>query len=163
MQLRTEIRVTPNTQRLLDHFGEAIKPGVMAGMELTVQAAEAEIVKYTPVDQGILRASVFGRVVDQWPRVQGVLGSPLVYAAPVEAGSRPHWPPSAPIQAWVHRKFGLSGKEMIRVAFLVARAISRRGTRGHHMFARGVALAERLAPRFLEAAVNRVAQTLSDR
>lgn len=163
MQLRTEIRVAPNTDRLLNHFGEAVKPGVIAGMQLTVQAAEAEIVKYTPVDQGILRASIFGRVVDLWPRVQGVLGSPLPYAAAVEEGSLPHWPPKAPIEAWVHRKFGLSGKEMIRVAFLVRRAISSRGGYGHFMFTRGLELAERLAPRFLQAAVNRVAQTLSDR
>lgn len=163
MQLRTDIRVTPNTDRLLNHFGEVVKPGVIAGMQLTVQAAEAEIVKYTPVDQGILRGSVVGRVVDLWPRVQGVLGSPLTYAAPVEFGSRPHWPPRAPIQAWVHRKIGLAGKEMIRVAFLIARAISRRGTRGYHMFQRGLDLAVRLAPRFLEASVNRVVQPLSDR
>jgi hypothetical protein len=163
MQLKAEVRIDAKTQRLLNQFGEELKPGVLAGMELTVQAAEAEVAKYTPVDQGILRASAYGRVVDQWPRVQGVLGSPLAYAEPVERGSRPHWPPRAPIVAWVQRTFGLSGKEAMRVGFLVARKISRQGTPPHRMYERGLRLAEQLAPRFLTAAVNRVAQALSDR
>jgi hypothetical protein len=157
------IRIDRKSDRVLHHLDEELHPAVIGAMELTVQAAEAEVVKYTPVDQGILRGSVYGRVVDQWPRVQGLLGSPLVYAEPVEYGSRPHWPPRAPIQSWVHRKFGFLGQAMIRVAFLVARAISRHGTRAHGMFQRGLALAERVGPRFLEAALKRVEQSLSDR
>jgi hypothetical protein len=127
-----------------------------------MQAAEAETVQNTPVDQGTLMGSVYGRVVDLWPVVEGHLGSPMLHAVPVELGSVPHWPPRGPIQAWVHRKFGLSGKEMISVAFLVARAISRHGTRAHHMFQQGYDLAQRLAPRFIDAAVERVAKSLSD-
>jgi hypothetical protein len=163
MQLITQVKLSPNTQRLLMNFGEELKPAVIAGMELTMAAAEAETVQHTPTDQGTLSASVYGRVVDLWPVIEGHLGSPLPYALPVELGSKPHWPPRAPIQAWVHRKFGLSGKEMISVAFLVARAISRRGTRAHHMFQQGYDLAQRLAPRFVGAAVERVAKTFSDR
>jgi hypothetical protein len=132
-------------------------------MELTMQVAEAETATLTPVDQGILRASIYGRVVELWPTVEGHLGSPLVYAEPVEYGSRPHWPPRAPIQAWVRRKFGLAGRELLSVAFLVARAISRRGTRGHFMFQQGFRKAQEVAPRFIGAAVERVAKSLSDR
>jgi len=157
------IQIDRQTERLLYHFDEELKPALIAGMELTMAAAEAEVVKYTPVDQGILRASVYGRVVDQWPKITGLLGSPLAYAEPVEYGSRPHWPPRAPIESWVHRTFGVSGKAMMRIAFLVARAISKRGGYGHFMFTRGLEMAERVGPRFIEAAVRRVEQTLSDR
>jgi len=163
MDLTVQVKLSPNTQQLLTHFGDVLRPAIIAGMELTMQAAEAEVVQKTPVDQGTLRGSAYGRVVDLWPVVEGHLGSPLIYALPVEEGSKPHWPPRAPIQAWVHRKFGLSGKEMISVAFLVARAMSRRGTRAHHMFQQGFELAQRLAPRLVGAAVERVSRTLSDR
>ena len=163
MSASVTIQIDPHTDRLLHHFDAELKPALIAGMELTVSAAEAEVVKWTPVDQGILRASVYGRVVDQWPKVIGLLGSPLVYAEAINDGSKPHWPPRAPIQAWVHRKFGVSGPVMMRIAFLVARAISRRGTRAHGNFTRGLAMAERVGPRFIEAAVRRVEQTLSDR
>lgn len=163
MELQTEITLSPNTRLLLDRFSEELRPAVIVGMELTVQAAEAETAENTPVDQGTLRASIYGRVVDLWPMIEGHLGSPLPYAEPVELGSRPHWPTRAPIQAWVHRKFGVSGKEMVRIAFLVSRAISRRGTRAHGMFQRGLRVAEQVGPRFIGAAVERVSRHLSDR
>lgn len=163
MQIRAQVRLTENTQQFLGRFGEIMRPAVMAGMELTMQSVEAEVVKRTPVDQGLLRASISGRVVDLWPRVEGIAGSPLPYVTPVELGSQPHWPPREPIQSWVRRKFGVTGKAMVSLAFLVARAISRRGTRPHHMFQQGLALGQQLAPRVIGAAVERVAQRYSDR
>lgn len=128
-----------------------------------MQLAEAETAQRTPVDQGTLRASEYGRVVDLWPIVEGHLGSPLAYAEPVEYGAKPHWPPPGPIQGWVHRKLGLSGKEMVRVAFLVARAISRRGTRGHFMFQAGLQKAREVGPRLVAAAVEAFEKRFSDR
>lgn len=44
-----------------------------------------------------------------------------LYAADVEFGTRPHWPPISALQGWAQRH-GIP-------AFLVARAISRRGTK----------------------------------
>lgn len=53
------------------------------------------------------------------------------YAPYVEGGTRPHFPPAANLQPWVERVLGLSGAEARHKAFLIARAISRRGTRAH--------------------------------
>lgn len=163
MHLRAELRIDPQTQRLLTQGGEVVHQAIVAGMDLTVQAVEAVVAERTPVDQGTLRASIYGRVVDQWPRIDGVVGSPLVYAEPVELGSRPHWPPPSAIQGWVHRKFGLAGREMVRVAFLVARAISRRGTRGHFMFRQGLQYGERVGPQLIGQLVARAEREVSDR
>jgi HK97 gp10 family phage protein len=51
------------------------------------------------------------------------------YAPYVEGGTRPHFPPPVNLQPWVERVLGLSGEEARHRAFLIARAISRRGTR----------------------------------
>lgn len=59
-----------------------------------------------------------------------------VYGQPVEGGTRPHWPPREPILRWVKHKFGVDGKEADSIAFLVARKIAKKGTRGHFMFER---------------------------
>lgn len=79
------------------------------------------------------------------------IGTPLKYGAYVEFGTGPHFPPIAPIIAWVHQR-GLSADTAItgtysikthkrtggaktvakqdeELAFLIARAISRRGTK----------------------------------
>jgi hypothetical protein len=58
------------------------------------------------------------------------------YIAFADQGTRPHWPPFAPIAYWVRRVLGIADA---RVAFLVQRAISRRGTRAQK-FVEGTAL-----------------------
>lgn len=56
--------------------------------------------------------------------------SPSVnYALPVEDGGRPHFPNPVNLQPWVERVLGVSGEEARDKAFLIARAIGRRGTR----------------------------------
>jgi len=61
------------------------------------------------------------------------------YGLPVEEGSRPHWPPwgaGSSLYVWVERKLGITGKDTKSVAFLIARSISKKGTKGIHMFER---------------------------
>ena len=66
--------------------------------------------------------------------MKGVWGTPAKYAESVEFGTRPHWPPQDPILYWVQHKLGITGPEAVAVAFLIARKISRKGTKGAHMF-----------------------------
>jgi len=51
----------------------------------------------------------------------GEVGPSVRYGLYVEKGSRPHWPPRAPLEGWA-RRHGVS-------VFVVQRAIARRGTR----------------------------------
>lgn len=74
-----------------------------------------------PVDTGRLRASITPSVTATTDAIQGVVGSNVVYAPYVELGTRPHWPPVSALETWA-RSHGTS-------AFLVARAIARRGTK----------------------------------
>lgn len=64
------------------------------------------------------------------------------YAAPaagympfVEFGTRPHWPPRGPLELYAARKFGYAAgsPEARRAGFLIARKISRHGTRAQHV------------------------------
>ena len=74
-----------------------------------------------PVDTGRLRASITPSVTVGPEAIQGVVGSNVKYAPYVELGTRPHWPPIAALETWA-KSHGTS-------AFLVARAIARRGTK----------------------------------
>lgn len=56
--------------------------------------------------------------------------SPSVKHAPfVEDGTRPHFPNPESLQPWVERVLGLRNKEARGKAYLIARAINRRGTK----------------------------------
>jgi len=74
-----------------------------------------------PVDTGRLRASITPSVTATENVIKGIVGSNVVYAPYVELGTRPHFPPISALETWA-RSHGTS-------AFLVARAISRRGTK----------------------------------
>jgi len=85
-----------------------------------------------------LRDTIFGRTVSHGSSsIAAELGTPAVYGEPLETGTKPHFPPVAPIQHWVERKLGITGSEARGVAFVIARAISKRGTKGAHMFEKG--------------------------
>lgn len=99
-----------------------------------VEDLASEARQRMPVNTGILRASIGTRVsVGQSASalVHGEVftGQQAPYAVYVEEGTRPHFPPRAPIELWTQRVLGDR-----KLWFLVARAISRRGTRAHHMF-----------------------------
>ena len=63
---------------------------------------------------------------------EGEVISEAPYSAFVEYGTRAHFPPVSAMVESARMKFGLHGKEAESVGFLVARAISRWGTRGIH-------------------------------
>jgi hypothetical protein len=79
---------------------------------------ERAIKELTPVGAGPihLRDTVFSQTVSQGLSISSYLGTPAVYGEPVEYGTKPHFPPVAPIRHWVERKLGLSGSEAAGVA-----------------------------------------------
>jgi hypothetical protein len=131
-----------------------------AGKEAVVQAtavlARAIVLRFErpaaglppAINTGLLRNSVAWRI----PRVdgrtiEGSVGTNIAYALPTEFGSRPHWPPLAPIEFWVKRKLRVPAKQVRGVAFLVARKIARRGTEPRRIFTLGL---EDATPRMRE-------------
>ena len=85
-----------------------------------------------------LRDTIFHKIERRGISVRGVISTPAIYGEAVELGTKPHFPPVAPIQYWVEKKLGLSGEDAKSTAFLIARAISKRGTKGAKMFHRGL-------------------------
>lgn len=89
--------------------------------------------------------------------------SPLNYAAPVELGTKPHFPPLEPLKDWVRVKFALHTDEQVESA---ARAVQRKigfhGTKPKNVFGSS---ADRLSPQWtdiLRTAVARLFDRLSN-
>jgi hypothetical protein len=125
-------------------FGQMLTNTMQAALDLL----EQEIVTRMPVNTGLLRGSVATAIHGRSPYIEGTVGTSLSYGLPVEYGRRPgKMPPVDAIEAWVTRKgFAPEGQEH-KVAFLIARAIGRRGTQGAFMFRDGLVAAE---PRILQ-------------
>lgn len=79
------------------------------------------------------------------------------YIGFVDQGTRPHWPPVAPIQFWAMRVLGKSDP---RTVFGIRRAIATRGTRAQHFVQKTVDENARQAQAIIADAITRKAATL---
>lgn len=91
----------------------------------------------------------------------GYAGMASKYIGFVNDGTAPHWPPIGPLAYWAARKFGLpvGSPAAKRAGYLVARAISRRGTKPR-LFVEGVVTKDSARARKLmsDAIAERVAR-----
>ncbi len=104
-----------------------------------------EVMTQTPIGaSGNLRGSIFTEIKGEGRGAfRGVVASRVPYAGYVEFGRRagggmPPWREGSPLYRWVVRNLESRGGDFESVAFLVARAVARRGTRGRRMFARAL-------------------------
>jgi len=123
--------------RLTRKFPEASKEARMVKLTEALMLLERAIVMKTPYGAGPihLRDSVHSKARTVGTKVYGVVGTPLEHGLPVEHGTKPHFPPIGPIQHWVQYKLHIQDETASRAAaYAISRAISRRGTKGAHMF-----------------------------
>jgi len=96
-----------------------------------------EVQEESPVAGGTFRASIFHEEEVQDTVVMGVVSTPLNYAPAVELGTKPHFPPVEALIDWVRSKLHITDEKSARgVAFLIARKISRVGTKEQRPFGR---------------------------
>lgn len=125
-----------NLNRVQEGLGSE-KPAEEASQLLVREAR-----KNTPIDQSALRSNITASVTAHGDEIKGVVGSNLKYAMAVEKGTRPHFPPVYALEGWA-RRHGM-------VAFLVARAISKRGTKAHRMLENALEDNQRRVIQFFE-------------
>ena len=117
---------------------EIIADEMMGSVHVSLDLFEEAVVVETPVDKGHLRGGIGTEVYGTPPEFWGRVSTPILYGLPVEYGRKPgKMPPVDAIRYWVVRKGIASGTEADSVAYLIARAIGRRGTKGAHMFQKG--------------------------
>jgi hypothetical protein len=87
---------------------------------------------------------------------------PGIYPDVIENGRRKgaRMPPTQPIALWAVRKLGLSTGEAQRVAWVIARGISRKGITAKHVFRDGLAAAESGIQQIFDGVAERIAERL---
>lgn len=107
-----------------------VESEIKRAMNRSVQRVLADVKRETPVDTGRLRSSITGRTEGSGAEIRGIVGTNVKYAAYVEFGTRPHWPPIKALEVWA-RRHGTT-------AYQVALGIARHGTRAREMFRKGL-------------------------
>lgn len=139
---------------------KAQKAAIIKGLQLGAIAGKAILIRRTPVDEGLMKAS--------WVVIMQPWGAKLVNSAPhagiVEGGSRPHMPPFAPIFEWVwrnRRKFSIKGRgkkaqaEAKGIAIAIQHKIRRFGTKPRWVVRGALPKLARLAKRSVDLEIRR--------
>jgi hypothetical protein len=127
--MKLDIRGVDATIQNIQRIGHGLS-NLAAPMRTATLLVTRSARQNAPVDQGILRASIMPGVRQQGDATVGVVGSNLIYAAAQELGTRPFWPPIAALETWA-RRHGTT-------AYVVARAIARRGIRAKRYLQRAL-------------------------
>lgn len=124
------IRIVVNEKdgitKTLPQLPERLRRAILLAMRESAVLLQSYAKLYAPVFRGLLRVSIAQNVSEEGNRITGEVGSGVAYASVLEEGRNP-WPgamppPSGDLKAWARRKLGDE-----RLAFVVARAIKRRG------------------------------------
>lgn len=119
-------------------------------------SAKKYIIAKDIVSEGDLLKSITHEVQRLTDKLLGSVGSNVPHARFVHEGTRPHWPPVRAIEDWVRTQQGrgkIGPGDVRSIAFLVSRAISRRGTKGRPFLAVALRLNR-------DAMVNRIASAI---
>lgn len=125
--------------KLKDRFMPAAKRGVLSGVLHSLEIVRSNTLNCAPASPygsaGAFNIGVYWRGWRAGPTSRGaVIYNDVPYAPIIELGRRPgRMPPRKAIAPWLKRKLHLSDKEAEGMAFVVARAIGKRGLEGRHV------------------------------
>lgn len=134
-------RVTlPRFAQALARMGPELERAVIVSLQSSATDLDGRVLQeidnadpFPAVDRGELRNS---RDVDNTAR-GAVVAVKAPHAAIIEDGTRPFFPPIAPLAAWAKRKgLATSDEEARSIGFLIARKISKDGIAPRHYFAK---------------------------
>ena len=149
LDIQIEIRNLQEVQRAMEAKAQQLSgTPMMNALRDCALMVEYDAKVNAPVNTGRLRASITPEVRVEGEIVMGVVGSNVEYAPYMELGTRPHFPPPEALERWVYLKGLATAEEAPHVAFLIARAIGKRGLE---------------ARRFLQGAVEKNENRMIDR
>ncbi|MHB1855391.1 MAG: HK97 gp10 family phage protein [Acidimicrobiales bacterium] len=121
--IRITLRGQAEAAKLLNELPQRLRGAVVQAFQDVAIQIQSLAKMNAPVFRGLLRVSIVQHVADEGSRIVGEVGSGLVYAPVIEEGRDQGWfPPPDALREWARKKLGDE-----RLAFMVARAISRRG------------------------------------
>lgn len=124
--LRITLNDKDNAAKTLSSLPQRLRAAILSAMRESAVLLQSLAKLNAPVFRGLLRLSIAQSVTDEGDKITAEVGSGLVYASVIEEGRKVGWfpPPSGDLKTWARRKLGDE-----RLAYVVARAIKRRGFR----------------------------------
>ena len=152
----------------LNGFDQIARRHLRAAMQKSLVTIGSEVVPLVPVGVSARLKNSMGSTISELgpTNLVGRYGSSMrdeIYPQVMEFGREPGtMPPPGSLLRWVHLKLRPPEEEEERVAFLVARAIKRRGIKGRHFMSTGLEKAMNRIKKYFLDALDRIAQELTN-
>lgn len=162
---RVEIPGLNEQIKKLEGLDASADKHLLRAMHESVVTLEAYATSYAPVFMGRLRNSLASEVKHLGTgTIVGRVGTSLtseVYPLVMEYGRKPgRMPPPQALERWVQLKFGVSGAEMKRAAYNVARKIAARGIKPKLFLKKAYLTGQNQVQNYFAQALERIAEAL---
>lgn len=166
MSYEIEIPQLDETIRALGGYDATANKHLRTGMLKSVIHIQGNVRPLTPVGvSGRLRNSItYSVTTAAGSGVVGKVGSNLEeeYPAVMEYGRKPgNMPPPQALERWVQLVMGVNAKDVAGVAFVVARAIGRKGIKGRKFLERGWQKSQMMVNGFFVKALDDIVEELA--
>ncbi len=165
MQIQIDASAFDNLEQAWERAPEIVREEMLTAVVVSDVLIGREVKERTPTGAGSgagLRGSIGATEEGLADNVIGMVGTSLAYAVPVELGTRPHFPPVAPILDWVKARLDVPENQQVSVAHAIVRKIGKVGTKGAHMFERGFDATASQVERYMALGVERVRDRLAE-
>lgn len=163
--LAVRIKGMKEQRKLLKQYPKIAGKHYRIAMRKSVTTIEGKAKPLTPVFRGRLRQSIVSEVRGVGINITGVVGSSLKneeYPAVMEFGRKPGKAPKVEhLERWVWLVLKPPRKKVRSVAFVVARAIGKRGIKAHRFLQKGWERSRRSVYRNFQKAHGDVVKDLS--
>jgi hypothetical protein len=123
--IRVTIKGGEESVSFLKQFPQRLRLALLRAMRESAVLIQSLAKVNAPVFRGLLRVSILQAVAEDGNKLVATVGSALTYAPVLESGRETGWfPPVSELKVWARRKLGDE-----RLAFIIGRAIKRRGFR----------------------------------
>lgn len=120
-------------EELKTRFLARLNTNLQEAIKISGHKIEADAINISPFYKG----EYAEKMSAEFPEPLTTEVGPHAPHAPfVEFDTRPHFPPVQPLVEYAHLKLQKSGKEAEQVGFMIARKISKVGTKGQHILER---------------------------
>lgn len=150
-ELEVKIDGLDNLKKLFKESPKIVTKNLNTAIKQSIFTLLANARVETPVDQGFLRNA---GMVTSFQVLVGLLQNKAPYAQYVHDGTRPHWVPLNAIKGWADRH-GVP-------AFLVQRAIARKGTKARPFFKDSIDASQESIDKFFSQATTNIVEELSN-
>jgi hypothetical protein len=135
-------------------------------MDASLEEVQSEIEPRIPVGAtGGIKKSFGSRIDGTGSRIVGHYGSKMKHVVPqvLEYGRAPSKTPrSSKLEAWVQKVLGISGPKVKSVAYLIARSIGKKGTKGKFFMKTGKRITRPKVFAYFEKAVKKIVEALEN-